>query len=78
MSAMSSYWWDACNDKQKIHWIAWEKMCLSKENGGLGFKDIELSLTRLYLPNKLGAFSTIHIAFWRRCIRGGTTHRLTS
>lgn len=28
MSAMSSYWWDACNDKRKIHWIAWEKMCL--------------------------------------------------
>lgn len=30
MSAMSSFWWQACDDKKKIHWVAWEKMCQSK------------------------------------------------
>lgn len=40
MSAMSSFRWNACDDKKKIHWVAWEKLCQSKENGGLGFRDI--------------------------------------
>ena len=42
MSAMSSFWWDACEDKRKIHWVVWEKLCMSNENGGLGFRDIEM------------------------------------
>lgn len=41
ISAMSSFWWDECDDKRKIHWLSWDKVCVSKENGRLGFKDIE-------------------------------------
>lgn len=42
MTAMFSFWWDACEDKRKIHWVAWEKLCMSKENGGFDFRDIEM------------------------------------
>lgn len=39
-SAMSNFWWNECEDKQKMHWVSWEKICKSKAQGGLGFRDI--------------------------------------
>ncbi|XP_031254339.1 uncharacterized protein LOC116112329 [Pistacia vera] len=37
-----NYWWGQKNDESRIHWCSWDKMKLSKTNGGLGFKDLEL------------------------------------
>lgn len=39
-SAMSNFWWNESEDKHKMHWVSWEKLCKSKANGGLGFRDI--------------------------------------
>lgn len=41
-SAMSDFWWNTLENKRKIHWIEWDKLCLPKDVGGLGFKDVQL------------------------------------
>jgi hypothetical protein len=34
------YWWLQNDNENKMHWVGWEKMKLSKEEGGLGFRDL--------------------------------------
>ncbi|XP_019181687.1 PREDICTED: uncharacterized protein LOC109176752 [Ipomoea nil] len=35
---MNRYWWDKSSTEKGIHWLAWDKMCVPKKYGGLGFK----------------------------------------
>ena len=39
-SALIEFWWSSGENKRKISWVAWTKLCRSKESGGLGFHDI--------------------------------------
>ncbi|XP_024190432.1 uncharacterized protein LOC112194424 [Rosa chinensis] len=36
----ASFFWGDMEGKKKIHWRSWEKLCLTKIEGGLGFKNI--------------------------------------
>jgi hypothetical protein len=40
MALCKSFGGDKKNDNNKIHWLKWEKMGCSKNQGGLGFRDV--------------------------------------
>ncbi|KAL6226283.1 hypothetical protein ACLB2K_000246 [Fragaria x ananassa] len=33
-------WWGDTGEKNKIHWRSWERLCVPKHEGGLGFKNL--------------------------------------
>ena len=35
------FWWSYIGDYKKIHWVKWERLCEAKEDGGMGFKEID-------------------------------------
>ncbi|XP_048599620.1 uncharacterized protein LOC125579808 [Brassica napus] len=39
-SALRDFWWSDGSSRRKLPWVTWEKLCQSKENGGMGFHDI--------------------------------------
>lgn len=39
---MAKFWWGQKNEENKIHWVGWRKMCDSKTDGGMEFKDLKL------------------------------------
>lgn len=38
---IKKFFWSQRGDRRKIHWEKWEILCLSKCNGGLGFKKLK-------------------------------------
>lgn len=37
---MCNFWWGD-GGKKKIHWMSWHRLCMAKERGGMGFRDLE-------------------------------------
>ena len=37
---MSSFWWGEKDKERKMVGIAWEKLYILKEEGGMGFRDL--------------------------------------
>ena len=47
-SAIAQFWWSSNPPKRGIHWVKWEKVCLPREEGGIGFRMIhEINLALL-------------------------------
>ena len=39
-SIMLQFWWGSSKRNRKIDWIKWNKVCLPKKMGGIGFCDL--------------------------------------
>ena len=39
-SAVAQFWWSPGRNTRGMHWKSWDKICVNKEDGGLGFNDI--------------------------------------
>ena len=39
-SAISNFWWSSSQNNRGLHWIAWDKICVPHDQGGLGFLDL--------------------------------------
>ena len=68
-SAIAQFWWSSNPPKRGIHWAKWEKMCLPREDGGIGFRmthKFNLSL----LAKQLLRLVQFHDSLVARVLRG--------
>ncbi|XP_065634479.1 uncharacterized protein LOC136069649 [Quercus suber] len=40
-SMIRNFWWGQKGDERKISWLSWDKMCETKANGGMGFRQLK-------------------------------------
>jgi len=41
-STITQFWWRHKHEDRKIHWISIPQLCKSKDDGGLGFRNMEV------------------------------------
>ena len=37
---IGQFWWGQVKNEKKLAWLSWDKMCMLKDSGGLGFRDL--------------------------------------
>ncbi|XP_048591584.1 uncharacterized protein LOC125576203 [Brassica napus] len=75
-SAIAQFWWSSNPPKRGIHWAKWEKVCLPKEEGGIGFRLIhEFNLA--LLAKQLWRLTQYPDSLVARVLRG-RYYRMTS
>ena len=40
-SMIRNFWWGQKDDERKLAWLSWEKLCMPKSSGGMGFKQLK-------------------------------------
>ena len=61
--------WGRCDDRKKIHWVAWDRVLADKSDGGLGVGSIQ-SLNFGLLVKWWWRLKNEKNSFWARVIQG--------
>ena len=40
-SMINNFWWGQKQDEKKMAWMSWDKLCMLKACGGMGFKQLK-------------------------------------
>ncbi|GMI90228.1 hypothetical protein like AT4G29090 [Hibiscus trionum] len=64
---ISRFLWEGSEDKSKIHWLSWSKVCSAKDNGGLGIINLE-EMNRALIGKWIWKFGNDLEGMWRRVI----------
>ncbi|XP_062021316.1 uncharacterized mitochondrial protein AtMg00310-like [Rosa rugosa] len=67
-SDISNFWWGYSNSKEKIHWKAWDSLCTSKFERGIGFKDLHIYIMAL-LAKQCWRLINKPESLWSRILR---------
>ena len=35
------FWWGQRDERRKVHWVKWSKLCRAKTEGGMGFRELQ-------------------------------------
>ncbi|XP_019085522.1 PREDICTED: uncharacterized protein LOC109126438 [Camelina sativa] len=68
-SAISNYWWSSSGQSRGLHWVAWDKLCLDKKEGGLGFRGLDDFNTAL-LAKQLWRLISVLDSLFARVFKG--------
>ena len=41
-SLCANFWWGSSRVRKAIHWVSWDKLCVSKALGGMGFRNLKM------------------------------------
>jgi hypothetical protein len=62
---IARYWWGQKEKERKLHWVKWDKLCVPKSEGGLGFRNLHLFNTALLAKQTWRLLTNPHSLFFR-------------
>ena len=65
---LARFWWSGDSGKRQIHWQSWNKLCMNKNSGGMGFRDLR-AYNRALLAKKCWRILNNPDALWVRIIK---------
>ncbi|KAG7564174.1 Ribonuclease H domain [Arabidopsis suecica] len=68
-SAVANFWWSSNGDSRGMHWMAWNKLCNSKSEGGLGFRNVD-DFNSALLAKQLWRLITVPDSLFAKVFKG--------